>query len=72
MRTIAGRKRSALRRKICSSELKIDKQLSVAFRRENMIVKSRRAKYFTYEKKIFFISGQRCRIAAQVRITSIN
>ena len=73
MKKNTGKKKgAALDRKKYCSELKINRPLGVAFRRANIVVKEGRAKYFEYEKKVFFMDGQRCTVEAFFHITCIN
>jgi hypothetical protein len=72
MKTIAGRRRAALGRIKYCSDLKFDRPLLLAFRRGNVAVKKRRAKYFIYEKKIFFMDSQRCAVATRFHIVGTN
>jgi hypothetical protein len=67
-----GRKKTSLRCRMYYWELKTGQPLSIAFRRTNMVVKKRRAKYFAYEKKIFFMESGRCGIGTRFHITCVN
>lgn len=65
-------KRKALRRGKYFLKLKIDRPSGIAFRRNCVDVKQGRAKYFAYEKKVFFMNVQRCRQAGHIHIIGIN
>jgi hypothetical protein len=70
------------RAKYCT-ELKIDRPLSILFRRgtnkaespengDNIWVRRAREKHFFFEKKVFFMDRQRCAVKVLVRITCSN
>jgi hypothetical protein len=66
------RKKAVLSRKTEWVDLKIDQPLSVKLRRCDIAIKKRRAKYFAFERKIFFMNTQRCAVAANIHITCTN
>ena len=53
-------------------DLKIDKPISVTFRRSNVSLKKSRADYFAHEKQIYCMESQRCAVSAFFHITCTN